>query len=51
MGWVAVIIMAAAMIAIDWWRRRCWRRWDQKTSKEDRSLAGAMERSRQNETR
>lgn len=51
MGWVVIFTGAAALVAIDWWRRRNLRRWHDAASKEDNSLAGAMERSRRHASR
>jgi hypothetical protein len=51
MGWSVIIAMVVALIAIDWWRRRSWRKWDEVASKEDNSLAGAMERSKRHASR
>lgn len=51
MGWISIIAGLAAIVTIDWWRRRSWRKWDEAMSRPDNSLAGAMERSRRHETR
>jgi hypothetical protein len=51
MGWILIVAAFAALVAIDWWRRRSWRKWDAMTSKGDNSLAGAMERSRRHASR
>jgi len=50
-GWIFMAALVAAWFAVFFWHRHNCRKWDEMTSKEDNSLAGAMERSRRHASR